>query len=86
MDYNKRHIETEIKFYSKMNKKRSLLLSLIIVGIGYTFLAFRFWSIGFCGGIKELFWLFTIAILFFILTYLGFLIFERERKKWTAKL
>ena len=86
MDYKKRHIETETKFYSKMNKKRSFLLSLFIVGIGYIFLAIRFWSIGFCGGIKELLWLFTMIILFVVLIYLGFLIFEHERKKWTTGL
>ena len=79
------HKLVERNFYKKMNKKRSFLLSLVIAGIGYIFLCIRCWSIGISGVIQELFWLLSVAILFVVLTFSGFLIFEYERKKWTAK-
>ena len=85
MDYNKRHIETEKKFYKKMNKKRSFLLSLAIAGIGYIFLIIRCWSIGVSGTIQELAWVIAVVVLFVDLTVIGYFVFEHERKKWTEK-
>jgi len=85
VDYNKRHIETEGNFYKKMNKKRSFLLSLAIAGIGYIFLCIRCWEIGVSGTIQELLWVITVAVLFVALTFIGYFVFEYERKKWTVK-
>ena len=85
IDYNKRHIETEKNFYKKMNKKRSFLLSLAIAGIGYIFLCIRCWEIGVFGTIQELLWVITVAVLFVALTFIGYFVFEYERKKWTRK-
>jgi hypothetical protein len=85
VDYNKRHIETERKFYKKMNKKRSFLLSLLIVGIGYIFLCYRCWSIGISGAIEELIWMLFVVILFVGLTFAAYFLLEYERKKWTVK-
>ena len=85
VDYNKRHIETEENFYKKMNKKRLFLLSLAIAGIGYIFLCIRCWEIGVSGTIQELLWVITVAVLFVALTFIGYFVFEYERKKWTTK-
>ena len=84
VDYNKRHIETEKKFYKKMNKKKSFLLSFGISAIGYIFLIIRCWSLGIHGTMQELIWVITVAALFAELTFIGYYLFERERKKWTA--
>jgi fatty acid desaturase len=84
MDYNKRHIETEKKFYKKMSKKRSFLLSFGIASIGYIFLIIRCWITGVHGTIEELIWVITVAVLFVELTFIGYYYFEHERKKWTA--
>lgn len=85
IDYNKRHIETEKNFYKKMNKKRSFLLSLAIAGIGYIFLCIRCWQIGVSGTIQELVWVISVAVLFVALTFIGYFVFEYERKKYTEK-
>ena len=85
VDYNKRYIETEKNFCKKMNKKRSFLLSLAIAGIGYIFLCIRCWEIGVSGTIQELLWVITVAVLFVALTFIGYFVFEYERKKWTEK-
>ena len=45
LDYNKKHIETEKRFYKKMNKQKTFLLTLLIVGAGSFFLYSRYWSI-----------------------------------------
>jgi hypothetical protein len=79
------HELVERKFYRKMNKKRSFLLSLVIVGTGYTFLCIRCWSIGISGAIQELLWMIFVAVLFVALTFIGYFVFEHERKKWAAK-
>jgi fatty acid desaturase len=84
VDYNKRHIETEKKFYKRMNKKRSFLLSLGIASIGYIFLFIRLYIIGYSGTAQELIWVITMVALFFELTVIGYFVFEHERKKWTA--
>lgn len=81
----KDHEEVERNFYKKMNKKRSFLLSLLIVGIGYIFLCYRCWSIGISGAIQELIWILFVIILFVGLTFAGYFLFEYERKRWTAK-
>ena len=85
VDYNQRHIETEKKFYKKMNKKRSFILSLIITGIGYIFLIAYSWSVGACRVILEFIWMVFVAIMFIALTFIGYYVFERERIKWTSK-
>ena len=84
VDYNKRHIETEKNFYKKMSKKRSFLLSFGIAVIGYIFLIMRCWQLGVHGTIQELIWVITVAVLFVELTFIGYFLFERERKKWTS--
>jgi len=77
--------EVERNFYKKMNKKRSFLLSILIVGFGYIILCYRCWSIGISGAIQELIWMIFVAILFVCLTFAGYFLFEYERKRWTAK-
>ena len=85
VDYNKRHIETERNFYKKMNKKRSFLLSLFIVAVGYIILCYRCWSIGISGAVQELIWMIFVAVIFIGLTFAGYFLFEFERKRWTVK-
>jgi uncharacterized Tic20 family protein len=85
IDYNKIHIETEKNFYKKMNKRKSFLLSLAIIGIGCIFLCIRCWQIGVSGTIQELIWVISVAVLFVILTFIGYFVFEYERKKYTEK-
>lgn len=85
IDYNKRHIETEKRFYKKMSGKRSFLLSLAITGIGYIFLIMRCWSIGVSRTTQELLWVIVVAVLFVALTFIGYFVFEYERKRWTGE-
>ena len=80
------HEIVERNFYKKMNKKRSFLLSLIIVGIGYVFLCFQCWSIGISRNIQEFIWVIFVAVIFVALTFIGYYVFEHERKRWTVKL
>lgn len=79
------HEIVERKFYQKMNKKRSFLLSLAIVGVGYLFLCIRCWSIGISGALEVWLWLLVVGILFVVLTLIGYFVFEYERKKYTKK-
>ena len=85
-DLIKRHIETEMKFYKKMNKKRLFLLSSIFAGIGSFLLYIQYWLTE-CSPITEL-WLWTllVSILFFTLTLIGYFVFEYERKKYIKKI
>ena len=85
IDFKKRHMETEKKFYKRMNKKRLFLLSLVIAGAGSLFLYVQYW-LAECSKIIEL-WLWTLAIgiLFIVLTLIGYFVFEYERKKYTEK-
>jgi hypothetical protein len=84
-DLNKRHIETEKKFYSIMNKKRSLLLSSIFAGIGSIILYIQYWQVK-CNKITDLWlWILMVGIIFIALTLVGYFIFEYERVKYTEK-
>jgi len=85
IDYKKRHIETEKIFYKKMNKQKTFLLTLAIVGLGSFFLYIQYWSIDRCRAIELWFWTLIVGILFVALTLIGYFVFEYERKKYTEK-
>jgi hypothetical protein len=80
---NKRHIETEKKFYKIMNKKRTFLLTLFIVGIGTLLLLYQIWLFNNLNSINSIYWLSFIVILFISQLLIGQFIFEIERKKYT---
>jgi hypothetical protein len=82
IDYKKRHIETEKKFYMKMNQRRTFLLTILIVGIGLFYLYIQYWSIKQFEGIRLFLWSLLIVILFVVETLIGYSIFEYERKKY----
>lgn len=81
--YNKRHIETEKKFYKIMNKKRTFLLTLFIVGIGTLLLLYQIWLFNNLNSINSIYWIYFIVILFISQLLIGQFIFEIERKKYT---
>lgn len=85
MDYKKRHIETEKKFYQKMDRQKTFLLTLAIVGVGSFFLYIQYWSVDHCKAIELWLWMLIVGMVFIALTLIGFSVFERERKKWTKK-
>ena len=85
IDYQKRHIETEKRFYSLMNSKKTFILTLIIVGLGSFFLYIQYWSIDCHRAIELWFWTLIVVILFVALTLIGYSMFEYERKKYTEK-
>ena len=85
IDYKKRHIETEKRFYQKMNKQKTFLLTLIIVGLGTFFLYYQYWTIGFSDSIYLIVWTLIVAVIFLSLTIVGHSIFEYERKKYIEK-
>jgi len=66
----------------KMNKKRTFLLTIFIVGIGLFYLYIQYWSIKQIEAIGLFFWSFLIIILFVAETIIGYSIFEYERKKY----
>lgn len=80
---NKRHIETEKKFYKIMNKKRTFLLTLFIVGIGTLLLLYQIWLFNNLNSINSIYWISFIVILFISQLLIGQFIFEIERKKYT---
>ena len=82
IEYKKRHIETEKKFYSKMNQRRTFLLTTLIVGIGLFYLYIQYWSIKQFEGIGLFLWSLLIVILFVVESIIGYSIFEYERKKY----
>ncbi len=82
IDYKNRHIETEKKFYMKMNQKKTFLLTIFIVGIGLFYLYIQYWSIKQIEAIGLFLWSLIIVILFVIETIIGYSIFEYERKKY----
>jgi len=82
IDYKQRHIETEKKFYTKMNQKRNFLLTISIVGIGLFYLYIQYWSIKQFESIGLFLWSLLIGILFVVETIIGYSIFEYERKKY----
>ena len=81
-DYKNRHIETEKKFYMKMNQKRTMLLTILIVGMGLFYLYIQYWSIKQIEEIGLFLWSLIIVILFVVETIIGYSIFEYERKKY----
>lgn len=83
IDYNKRHIETEKKFYKIMDKQRTFLLTLFIVGLGTLLLLYQIWSFDNLNSINTIIWIFFIIILFVSQILIGQFIFEIERKKYT---
>ena len=85
IDFKKRHIETEKKFYKRMNKKRLFLLSLIIAGAGSLFLYVQYWLAECSKTIELWLWTLVVGILFIALTLIGYFVFEYERKKYTEK-
>ena len=82
IEYKKTHIETEIKFYTKMNQRRTFLLTTLIVGIGLFYLYIQYWSIKQFEGIGLFLWSLLIVILFVVESIIGYSIFEYERKKY----
>lgn len=85
IDYKKRHIETEKRFYQKMNKQKTFLLTLIIVGLGSFFLFYQYWAIGPSDSINLVIWTLIVCIVFVSLTMIGHSLFEYERKKYIGK-
>jgi len=85
IDYKKRHIETEKRFYQKMNKQKTFLLTLIIVGLGSLFLYYQYWTINYSESINLVIWTLIVSILFVSQTMIGHFIFEHERKKYIEK-
>lgn len=83
IDYKKRHIETEKKFYMKMNKQKTFLLTLLIVGLGSFFLYIQYWSIKHNNPIDLVTWTLIVGILFVSQIFVGHSIFEYERKKYS---
>ena len=82
IDYKKRHIETEKKFYKNISQKGTFLLSIIIVGTGLFYLFIQYWSIEQFEVIGLSLWSLIIVILFVSETIIGYSIFEYERKKY----
>ena len=85
IDIEKIHIETEKRFYQKMSKKKSFLLSLVIVGLGSFYLYFQYWSVEHPGNMEFLFWTLFVGFLFVSQTLIGYSVFEYERKKYIGK-
>ena len=85
IDYKKRHIKTEKKFYQKMNKQKTLLLTLLIVGFGSLFLYYQYWTIDQSSTTNLIIWTLIVGILFVSQTIIGHSIFEHERKKYIQK-
>ena len=85
IDLKKRHIENEKKFYTRMNKKRSFLLSSVFAGTGFFFLYVQYWLAECSTAIDLWLWTLVVGILFFALTLIGYFVFEYERKKYTEK-
>ena len=81
--HEKRHIETEKKFYHIMNKKKTFLLTLAIVGLGSIFLYTQHLSIK--KPMDLLIWTLIVFILFTVQTMIGYNLFECERKKYIDK-
>ena len=82
LDYNKKHIETEKRFYQKMDKQKTFLITLLIVGVGSSFLYSRYWSISGYKVMDLSIWTLIVVILFVSQVLVGHYIFEYERKKY----
>jgi len=85
IDYKKRHIETEKRFYNKMNKQKTFLITLIIVGLGSFFLYIQYWSMEYSRCIDLILWTLIVGIIFVSQTFAGYSLFEYERKKYLGK-
>jgi len=85
IDLEKTHIETEKRFYKKMNKQKSFLLSLIIVGLGSFYLYFQYWPVEHLGTMEFLFLTLFVGVLFVSQTLIGYFVFEYGRKKYIGK-
>jgi len=81
--HEKRHIETEKKIYQIMDKRKTFLLTLAIVGLGSFFLYIRHWSIK--KPMDSLIWTSIVGIIFVVQTIMGYNLFECERKKYIDK-
>jgi hypothetical protein len=84
-DLEKTHIETEKRFYKNMNKQKSFLLSLIIVGLGSLLLYFQYLQADYLGTTEFFFWTLFVGVLFVSQTLIGYYVFEYERKKYIGK-
>ena len=82
IDYKKRHIDTEKRFYKIMNKQKTFLLTLLIVGLGSILLFVQHWSIDGCKRIDLAIWTLIVVTLFICQMLIGYSIFEYERKKY----
>lgn len=82
IDYTKKHIETEKRFYKKMDKQKTFLLTLLIAGLGSFYLYNRYWSISGFKVIDLSIWTLIVGILFVSEVLIGHSIFEHERKKY----
>jgi RsiW-degrading membrane proteinase PrsW (M82 family) len=85
IDYKKRHIETEKRFYQIMNRQKTFLLTVIIVGLGSFFLYYQYWKIDHSNSINLVIWTLFVGIIFVSQTMIGYSIFEHERKKYIEK-
>ena len=65
-----------------MNKTKTFLITLIIVGMGFLLLYFQYWSMEQPKIIEFWLWTLIVGILFAVLTIIGHYIFEYERKKY----
>ncbi|MBN2065658.1 MAG: hypothetical protein JW771_02495 [Candidatus Thermoplasmatota archaeon] len=85
MDYKQRHIETEKWFYQNMNRRKTVLLTAVIVGAGLFFLYIQYWAIGPQSPVELWVWTLIVSVLFIALTLIGSSVFEHERKKYTKQ-
>jgi fatty acid desaturase len=85
IDYKERHIKTEKRFYLRMDKTKTFLLTLVIVGFGSFFLYIQYWSIKHSNKIDLVIWTIIVGILFVSQTFAGHYFFEYERKKYIKK-
>jgi hypothetical protein len=85
IDYKELHIETEKRFYKKMNPTKTFLITLLIVGFGLSLLYMQYWSSEQLSAIGLYLWSLIVGILFVSETLIGYSIFEYERKKYIGK-
>ena len=68
-----------------MNKQKTLLLTIIIVGLGSLYLYYQYWIIDQSSSMNPVIWTLIVGILFVSQTMIGHSIFEHERKKYIEK-
>lgn len=66
-----------------MNRQKTFLLTLVIVGLGSFLLYYQYWIIDHLNTINLVIWTLFVGILFVFQTIIGHSIFEYERKKYT---